>query len=323
MSSTLFAYSLTAHVRRKKDEPLSLDGLYGDGTGDVFDVFDVFIQEGLEWPPPPEDGQEDLRKTVLEVESVVTPEDDDRVRYGRVRVQRHAIRHDIEQAASGEIIEITDDDLEGRPLFFWFGSPAGSNTGLLLTERAERFGILTALWKRGLVGALRGVYEAVTFDLSYYAPVPVWDEYLEKGQGIEGAVLRRVIEEEDETKEETDPARRKMVGKVVTAIERRVIPTKKRVADALREADRSEAIEMVIGDHEEVELDDPDEYDTVQIVLDIDGSRRTVTIGKDRIPQIGYPVHGVDDTEDDYPDLEDLAAFAADLAIQIGGPAGF
>ncbi|MDP8928742.1 MAG: hypothetical protein M3O70_09250 [Actinomycetota bacterium] len=322
MSSELYGYTVTAHVRRDKNQHLRVDQLHGDhGGGDLVDVFDTVVQPGVQWPPPPEEDVEDTRDTIARVERVNTPDTDPRVRWGRVRVTRGAVRHDVEQAETGQTIAIRDADREGRPLFFWLVAPTNATSALLLTERRARFGIVSGFWMNVLIGRLRDQFPGATFDLSYYAPQPVWEEYRQHGDGIEGLVLRRVMAEEREDRELDEPTRRRVAGTMTTTIDRAIVPSRQRVAEALRGNNRVDAVELVIGDLPET-VGDVDEYDTVKLRVVMGGKRRTVILGRNRAPQLGYPVTQVRQDDEDYPRPDDMAAFATKLAREIGRPLG-
>lgn len=324
MVSELFAYTVTAHKRGDKSNRLRMDKLDAtDGSksgSDVLAAFDAVVKKGVEWPPPPAAGQDDTRETISRVETVTTPKADPRVRYGRVRVTRAAIRHDVEQAGTGNTIAIQDEDREGRPLFFWFVAPAGLTNALLLTERRQRFGIVSGFWANVLLARLKSQFSGATSELNYFVPNPVWEQYKEKGGGIEGLVLQRVMAEDREDRELDEPTRRKAGGLVTLQVDRSVLPARQKVADVFRKGDKAQAIELVVGDT--AEAFDSEQFDTVKMKVVIDGKRRTVVIGKDRVPQIGYPVTGVRLDNEGYPKADDMAKFATNLARGIGRPIG-
>jgi hypothetical protein len=95
------------------------------------------------------------------------------------------------------------------------------------------------------------------------------------------------------------------------------------VADLFRSGSRAAAIELLLGDEDvPIDLGSLDDYDTVSIDIELDGKNRRVILGRDRYPQIGYPVDGIDVDDEGYPDMNSLARAAAELAQEIGGPIG-
>lgn len=323
MTSELYAYTISAHVKRHRDQPVPIDNLNLDGTGDILHGFDNAIRLGAEWPKPPEAGQPDTRERVCEVLEVHEGATDDRIRYGRIRVNRNAIRHDVRKSGTDELVPIHDDDQEGRPLFFWFVAPVESTAGLLLTERRARFGILSSVWQHLLIGHLRNRFPDVTFELAYYVPTPVWEQYEQSGDGLEGAVLERVLVEEREDREQERITERRTIGSIKTHIDRRLAPRRERVSRVLRDADRTEAIQMFLGDHHNaLGPVEPEEYDLIRLRLVLDGKRRSVILGHDRVPQLGHPVDEVEHDAEGYPQVHKMANFAEDLARSIGSPLG-
>lgn len=322
MESALFAYTIRAHKKREKAAELKIDGLHGtDGDGDILTSFDAALSVGTEWPAPPGEGHPDLRDTVSRIEEVHSDPDDDRIRYGRVRVTRGAVRHDVTQQHTGDTIAIRDEDREGRPLFFWLVAPTDATSALVLTERRARFGIVNDVWKGLLIGRLRNDFQEATFEFNYYVHTPIWDQYLERGEGVDGVVLRRVMVEEREDRELENATRQEVVGTIITEIDRRVVPTRQRVADLLRDGDRGGAIELVMGDRTE-QLGDVEDYESIALRLVLAGRHRTVVLGRDRVPQLGHNVTGVDEDGEGYPRIKQMAAFASALARRIGGPLG-
>ena len=322
MESALFAYTIRAHKQRDKAAEVKVDGLHGtDGDGDLLDSFDATMTVGAQWPQPPAPGQTDTRETVSPVEEVHTAAGDDRVRYGRVRVTRGAVGHDVTQHGTGATIAIRDEDREGRPLFFWLVAPTGSTNALVLTERRARFGIVGDVWKGLLIGGLRRDFDQTTFEFNYYVHTPVWEQYLERGDRVEGVVLRRVMVEEREDRELDNATRREVIGTIVTEVDRSVVPARQRVADLLRQGDRGGAIELVMGDRPE-QLGDAEEYESFALRLVLGGRHRTVVLGRDRVPQLGHDVTGVGHDAEGYPRVADMADFASTLARRIGGPLG-
>lgn len=322
MSSELYAYTITAHPRRDQNQQLRIDALLGDAAGgDLLEAFDTLIVKGAEWPLPPEEGAQDTRRTLARVDVIQKPLDDSRVRWGRVRVSREAVRHDVEQAQTGETIAILDEDREGRPLFFWLVAPTRSTSVLVLTERRARFGIVTGFWRTFLLGHLRASFPGITFDLNYYVPEPVWDQYLQRGDDVRGLVLRRVLAEDRENIELDTPTRRRPAGTLTTYVDRRVVPRRERVAQALQANDRPGAVELVLGEQAN-SVGDVDRYDSVSLRLTMAGKRRTVALGREIAPQIGYPVSDVGQDHEGYPLPQDMARFASELAREIGGPLG-
>lgn len=316
----LFAYTITAHVARHKNQSLRLGHLYGDGNGGhLLDAFDAAMAAGAAWPP--EEKRDPNGSTTVAKVMFSQPDPDlPSARFGRIEVDRQAPRHELHRAAEDEVISVTDRDRQGRPLFFYLLCPPESRYALLLTERSGGFGIVRSFWQGYLKGELRRSFEGVTFEIGYFNPRHVWDEYLERGQGVEGLEARRVVKEIDETKAIDDPARETPFANVLTRVDRKLAPARERVASILRNNDAQEAVRLVLPDHED-EID-PSDYDEFALRLEIANKKRLVRLGDPDVPPVGYVVEGMDLDEDDYPEPEAMATFARDLINGIGGPIG-
>ncbi|HVE91856.1 MAG TPA: hypothetical protein VNE62_06115 [Actinomycetota bacterium] len=313
MTSTLYPYTLTAHRRGEPGESVPLDGTL-DGA-DVLAAFDTAVVNSATWvwTPSPEHPSRRLTVEQVHAQGIHT-------RYGRIRVTRPAIRHDVEQASTGSTIKIRDEDHEGRPLFFWMAVPAGNTTALLLTERRARFGIVDAFWKEHLVKRLKQHHADLTVNFSYYFEEAVWDQYRKHGGAIHGATLTRVLREEDESLELDVASSRRRVGTVQTKIEVVKRPTAEAVANIFRRRDRGAAIELLLGDASE--LGHLDDYDTFKLTVEIRGKTRSVNLASPRFPPVGHAVEGVPTDEEGYPQIEAMAERAVGLARDIGGPIG-
>lgn len=323
MASSLYAYRFTAHKKFERSPTLyRMNELRGSGEGgDFLDQFDRVIYKEAEYPPPPEDGDEDLRGRISLVEDV-RQDKRRRIRYGRISIRNPAsVRYDLEHRESGATVRVAETDREGRPLFFWLTAPTRSDSALLLTERAARFSIVRGFWENHVARHLREAFTDTKIDFGYYNPDPVWRMYEESGRAVEGITIRRVIEETDESKEDIHPSRTRVIAKVDTVVSRRLTPDRHMVARIFERKDAAKAVELIAGDlHLGVNAGS---YDEVIVPVDIDGRKRNVRIGRIDVAQLGYPVENVGMDRDGYPKVGDMAKFAERLARDIGKPLGF
>lgn len=329
MRGELFAYHLHAHKRYKPKQPVNLNNLTQSQvpSGHLLETVDAKICEGAEHPSPPENGP-DSRDRYWLIDEAHTDSQDDCVRYGRIRVHRPAMRYDVLRPASqgGNVVPITDNDRERRPLFFWLCMVRESPNALLLTERHQRFAIVRSFWEEYILSVLRQKYEGVTFKLDPFVPQPVWEEYRRDGTGIKQLKLQGILAQEDESRTVDEQLTKREMGTVETTIKRHTNPAREAVARILENNDRVAAYNLVAGDRHNP-INDLDAFDTAKLTVEIGGQERTVNLETGRYPQFGYPLHEFRDEPialdaEGYPAISHVKEAAEALSLHIGSPIG-
>lgn len=320
MTSTLYAYRVHAYERGAPKTAHPLDDIFNDGTGRrLLEDLDKIIRKGVEWPPKPDGVDDRERKHTVQERHI--PPGDANVRYGLIRVEKPAVAMDIETSRHGPV-EVDQGDPSRRSLFFWFGAPSNSSSGLLLTERAGSFSIVTAFWEQHVVATINAQYgDNVTVRIEPFVPMKAWELYQQHGEQVTGLELIHVIKEKNETKEGKTTSRK--VGEVRQIVKMPLGLRRPEVTRILRRrkasAARNEAVEVLGGEYVTGDL----EWDTVIIDLQISGKSRRARIGKDTMAQLGYPADGVAVDARGIPLLDPLQEHAAELARSIGGAIGF
>lgn len=319
----LYAYAFQAWTRRDPGAKRKLDHLHGDGAGGdlLLDVVDQVLVASFQNPPAPPPGTADLRKTFYKYGSHQPSATEDRARFGRITVNRKATRYDLQHSSSPRPIRVRDTDRVERPLFYWIYVPAGGQIGLLLVERAPRWGTVAAVWDGPVHDAARNlVGDDVTVKFGPFIPNPVWEEYLARGEGLEYVEMYRVLEETDETKELDDATRVSQVGRLRTTIERPGWrPDREAVAEALEHKDKDGAVALFhAGDLGAPGIDE--HWDEVKLRLKLGAKERTVRIGNENVAQLGYPDDdgAVRLDPDGYPEVATMVTFARSVAADLG-----
>lgn len=210
-------------------------------------------------------------------------------------------------------------------MFYWITAPPGSKRALILTERIGQFGVRSAFWDKFVLQRIRdGIPDRIPV-MSHWYPKRVLEEYLEHGTGLSGAVLRKVVVEQDENKSIDDPARITKYGSLDVRINRKWKPAQAVMEKLLgNQLDMNEAIELLIPPEAisgPVKKIDPDE-----LILSVEFESRgpiTVSVTNDRTPRAGFPVGLVEVDDDGYPLLDGMVKRAKEIQEDVTGALGW
>lgn len=169
----------------------------------------------------------------------------------------------------------------------------------------------------------RGVPSCSTWTQWY--PKDVLAQYLEHGDGLSGATLRKVVVEQDENKSIDDPAHVKKYGTIDLVIKRRWKPDQSLMGKLLgNQLGMDEAIEVLIPPdavNGPVKSIKPDE-----LLLSLDFDNRgpmSVSVTRDRAPRAGFPVGSVQVDGDGYPVLSAMVERAGEVQADITAALGW
>lgn len=313
LASTLHAYSVRVHrLNHPKDErPLGdllaqqrPKGAAAPTTRrprvDLYGLVQELMPAGLRWPVggAGDDGRHGS------VHSLAAPVDQPRRLHGRLLVGQSGVRSDIRQQQV--VIRRQLDDVEERPLYFFLNLPERSTRGLLLVERHGHLGVQQAFWNDVLRQAFRDRHNDLSLKLEHFYPTDVIEEYEAKQGRINNAVVVTSLRQSSTT-DDLD-----VVAPDVEEIGTLQISVKRRWRDMTHAWGRellgmtgSSAVSYVLPDGPEADLIAQMQAEEVRVGVTLDdGERRTVVLGQDYAPRVGYTLPDVTLDEEGYPALD-------------------
>jgi hypothetical protein len=229
--------------------------------------------------------------------------------YGRIMVGKGGERSDIARERVGDVVDVRPEDIAKSPVFYMIAAPPGALRGVLLTETIGRFGIRTEFWSE-IRAAILQRNPDITMEMARYYPrdlIQAYDQY----QGrVTKLVARSVMVEQHIAERDRQYLRTGEPTTIRTVVKRPWrLPTSKLV-DVLT-SDAPGAIEILAGEMgEHINALEPDEVD---LEVTINGEVQTISIDRERAPQLAYPVGPIQTDMEGFPRLTDLVARAKEI----------
>ncbi len=182
------------------------------------------------------------------------------------------------------------DDVEERPLYFFLNLPQRSTRGLLLVERHGHLGVQQAFWTDVLVRAFRDKYPHLALKLEHFYPADLIQEYEDKQGRINGVVVVTALHRSS-TDDHLQAARPEVeeVGHLQVGVKRNWRSLSHEWGRTLLGLTSETAVAYVLPEGPEAELIEQMQTDEVRVGIQLnDDTKRTVVLGRDYAPRIGY-----------------------------------